>query len=833
MAVREIRTTLALDGEQKFKQSMQDAAREMRVLGSEMRANTSAFGDNAGSMAALTSRGASFERQVAQQREIVTALSRAVQESAETYGEADRRTDGYRIQLNNATTSLNRMEGQLEENNNALSDYSRASIQAARDSDEMKTVQEKLSGAFELVKVGVMATMASIAGFATLALGSADELQTLSDQTGLSAERLQELKYAGANLGVELKTITGAQAKLTKSMQAAREGTGDQADAFKSLGLSVIDANGNLKDSKVVMSEAFTALNGVGNETERDALAMILFGKSAMELNPMIKAGGDELNKLSEEARKNGSVMSSEAVAGLDTFGDAMENMKTSIVGRFGEAFSELAPMLTELTEKIKNIDTKPLVDGLKWILDNGNTIAAVAVSIGAGMATWNVVTTVQAVVKAVRLWQAATEGLTIAQTLMNLAMAANPIGIIITAVAALVAGLVYLWNTNEGFRTAVVGAWETIRATGEAVWGWLANFFTVDIPAAITTAIDWVAQLPEKIGAFFGQIPGVVSSSFGGAINKISQFGSDIINWAKTEIPKFVNGIMDFINELPGKIGYAFGFGLGTIVKFGVDALSWAITQVPIIIGTIVTFFSELPGEIFEILTGALNTIAQWGSDALNWVVTNIPLIVGNIVTFFSELPGKIREQLSIALTNLVTWASNMLTTVATEVPKIVSSIVSFFSELPEQMLDIGVNIVKGLWSGVNSMVSWLGAKIRDFARGILQGMKDALGIHSPSSVMRDEVGLMVGAGMAEGIDKSIGQVKAAMSRMNRNLIAAAEITTSTNAVAGKQESSASGSGNSVYQTNNFYSPKALSPSETARQNLKVSRQLAMEWGM
>lgn len=834
MGTREIKTELALDGEQKFRQEMQAAAREIRVLGSEMKANTSAFGDNAKSMEALTSRGANFEKQVAQQKEIVTALSKAVEDSAAKYGEADKRTDGYRIQLNNATSSLNKMESELANNKNALNDYGRAAIQAAKDSDEMKKVQDKLKGAFDVVKIGVVAAMASIAGFAKLALDSADETQKLADTTGLSAERLQELKYAGSNLGVELGTITGAQAKLTKSMAAAEKGTGTQADAFSALGISVTDSNGQLRDAKTVMSEAFSALNGVGNETERDAMAMAIFGKSAMELNPMIKAGGDELNRLSDEARKNGSVMSNEAVAGLDSFGDAMGNMKTSIVGKFGEAFSELAPMLTEFTDKVKNIDTKPLVDGLKWIMGNAGTIAALAVGIGTGMATWNVVATVMTVVDAMKKWKAATEGMTIAQAALNLVQKASFIGIIITAVAALAAGLAFLWNTNEGFKTAIIGAWETIKTTVGTVGQWLTNFFTVDIPNAISTAIDWVAQLPDKIGAFFGQIPGIVSNAMGSAVAKISEFGSNIINWVNTEIPKFVNGIMDFINELPGKMGYALGFALGTIVKFGVDALNWVITQVPIIIDNIMTFFSELPVKIGTQLTSALNTISQWGTDTLNWVTTTIPVIVGNILTFFSELPGKIGTHLSSTLDNLVTWAANMLTTVATEVPKITSSIVEFFSELPGKMLDIGVNIVKGLWSGMNSMVSWLGAKVREFASGILQGMKAALGIHSPSRVMRDEVGLMIGKGMAEGIDKSMGEVRAAMTRLNRNIVAEAEISTSTKATSGKRDQVGTGSvRGGIVQHLNIYSPKALTPSETARQNLKASRQLAMEWGM
>lgn len=700
----------------------------------------------------------------------------------------------------------------------------------------MKKVQDKLKKAFDVVKIGVLAAMAGIAGFAKLALDSADELQKLSDTTGLSAERLQELKYAGANLGVELETITGAQAKLTKSMNAAKEGTGAQADAFKTLGISVVDSNGQLKDAKTVMGDAFTALNGVGNETERDALAMSIFGKSAMELNPMIKAGGDELNRLTGEARANGAVMSNEAVAGLDGFGDAMDNMKTAILGRFGEAFSELAPMLTELTEKIKNIDTKPLVDGLKWILDNGNTIAAVAVSIGAGMVTWSVASTVIAVVEAVKKWKAVTEGMTIAQAALNLVTNASFIGIIITAVVALAAGLVFLWKTNDGFRAALVGAWETIKATVGAVGQWLTNFFTVSIPAAITTAIEWVSQLPANIGAFFGQIPGIVSTFLGGAIAKIAEFGSNIITWVTTEIPLFISSFMAFLGELPGKIGYALGFALGTIVKFGIDAVKWVITEVPKIIAGVVTFFAELPGKIGALLSGALAKISEWGGNAINWVVTEVPKFISRIITFYAELPGKIATQLSNALTSLRTWASNMIATVATEVPKIVSNIVSFFSGLPGKMLDVGGDIVRGLWDGISNMVGWLGNKVRDFAGGILRGMKDALGISSPSKLMRDEVGLMVGKGMAQGIDNSVSDVQSAMARMNRNLVAEAEISATTNMPTSRQSQSASkvagGSANSgITQINNIYSPTPLTPSEIARQSRNAMRELALNF--
>lgn len=227
-------------------------------------------------------------------------------------------------------------------------------------------------------KAALVAGAAVGAAFVTIgmkAMESADELQKQADITGLSTERLQELKYAGAQLGVELETITGAQAKLTKAMTAAKDETKGTGLAFKTLGVEVRDSNGNMRDSKTVMSEAFTALNNVGNETERDSLAMQIFGKSGMALNPIIKAGGDELNRLTKEARDTGAVMSNEAVAGLDKFGDTMDSLGQSIMGTVGEKLAKYTPQILDLTNKLMGLP--------KWVEKNSAVFKVMGIGIG------------------------------------------------------------------------------------------------------------------------------------------------------------------------------------------------------------------------------------------------------------------------------------------------------------------------------------------------------------------------------------------------------------------------------------------------------------------
>lgn len=332
--------------------------------------------------------------------------------------------------------------------------------------------------------VAALAIGATAVGLGAAAINSADELQKLSDQTGLSAERLQELQYAGNNLGVELETITGAQAKLTKSMDSAKDGTGAQAEAFAALGISVLDSNGNMRDAKEVMSEAFTALNKVGNETERDALAMNIFGKSAMELNPLIKAGGEELNRLSTEAQNNGAVMSDEAVAGLDAFGDTLDNLKTSILGSFGEALAKLLPDVQSFIDK--------LVELPAWIRENQTLLTMIGITIG----------TITAAILAYNISLAAATIATGITTTATAAFAAvigfitSPIALVVLAIGALIAIGVLLYKN-----------WDVIKQKATEIFSALGSFIGGifdGVTGTIKRFIDWVVKAIGKVKEFF-----------------------------------------------------------------------------------------------------------------------------------------------------------------------------------------------------------------------------------------------------------------------------------------------------------------------------------------
>ncbi len=146
---------------------------------------------------------------------------------------------------------------------------------------------------------------------------TADDLLTLSTQTGLTTDQLQEFEYASELVDVSTDTLQGSLVKLTNNMQTAATGTGSAAEAFKTLKVKVADSQGHLKNNYDVSLQTIDALGKMKNETERDALAMDIFGRSATDLNPLIEAGSGRLKELAEQAHEVGYVVDNETLQSL------------------------------------------------------------------------------------------------------------------------------------------------------------------------------------------------------------------------------------------------------------------------------------------------------------------------------------------------------------------------------------------------------------------------------------------------------------------------------------------------------------------------------------
>lgn len=326
-----------------------------------MKVVTSEFTNQEKSVESLTKQNDVLERTVNSLNDRLDIQKKMLEESAKAYGEADERTQKWQQAVNKTQAEINTATAKIKDNEKAIDDLGNEVDDTTESFDKgakgATTFGEVLKAnlASQAIIKGVQALGSAIkgaveglAGMVTDAAGAADEINTLSLQTGLSTDQIQKFQYASEMIDVPLETLTGSLSKLTKQMASAQSGTGEAADMFAELGVAVTDENGALRDNEAVFSEIIKALGQIDNETERDAKAMKIFGKSAQDLNPLILGGADALQQYGEEAEKAGLILSEGELSDLSSVQDNMDRLtlsidmaKTKLVSSFAEPVSE------------------------------------------------------------------------------------------------------------------------------------------------------------------------------------------------------------------------------------------------------------------------------------------------------------------------------------------------------------------------------------------------------------------------------------------------------------------------------------------------------------
>ena len=203
------------------------------------------------------------------------------------------------------------------------------------------------------VAAGIGTGIAALSGLAMNAAKSADDLLTLKDKTGLSAEELQRLQYIAGQLGANFDAFPQAISIMTKQMDAARKGTKDTAAAFKALGIQITDGTGKLRPQSQVFQEAIVQLSKIENEADRNALAFKIFGRGAADLFPLLNAGTEEIQRLAAEADKLGVVLTEDTLQGLDNLGDTVDKLKMSVKGFGNRLIAQLLPKVQPILDSL------------------------------------------------------------------------------------------------------------------------------------------------------------------------------------------------------------------------------------------------------------------------------------------------------------------------------------------------------------------------------------------------------------------------------------------------------------------------------------------------
>lgn len=368
--------SLVVENDRAFKEALSEVNAGLKVNKQQMQLVTEQTREMDDRQAALKKRYDAAKETLQSYRDKVEVLQKAYENSIQREGEGSKTTMQWRASLIAAQTEVAKQENLLKSMSSEMS-------RTSEDTRSLADVINGLAGTLGIsLPPAVQSAVDKLAGFSasgaaaitvvgglTTALAkntleltkTADDLLTLSSQTGLSTDQLQEFEYASELVDVSTDTLQGSLRKLTSNMQKARDGSGDAAAAFKTLKVHITDNHGALQDSRQIFLQTIDALGKVKNETERDALAMQIFGKSATDLNPLIEAGSERLAELAAQAHEVGYVMDADTLESLGALDDSLQKLSKQGDAVKRSFATALLPILQVFADVITSIPTPVL----------------------------------------------------------------------------------------------------------------------------------------------------------------------------------------------------------------------------------------------------------------------------------------------------------------------------------------------------------------------------------------------------------------------------------------------------------------------------------------
>ena len=370
-------------------------------------------------------------------------------------------------------------------------------------SEQFKEMGNKLTAAGQAMQglsMAAAAVAASIGAVTVKSASWADDINTMSKIYGIGTRELQQYSAAAELVDVDVETIAKSHSKLTKQMNSAAKGTGASAEAFEKLGVSVTKSDGSLRDADAVWQDTIKALGSMENETERDAVAMQLMGKSAQELNPLIEDGGEAYKNLADTlAKYDLDYIDQETLDQANAFNDSLDTIKAVGMVAFQQLGTTLAAYLAPAMEKVVDLvgqiaswfanlspETQALIAGI------ASVVAVLApLLIGLGKVSF-AISSIMGLMA------------TVGPAIGGIVTAFGPVILIIGAVIAAGVLLYKNWDTIKAkaiaFKNMVVATFNAFKAQVTAQF----NAIKTAIVTPIQNAINTVKGIIDRIKGFF-----------------------------------------------------------------------------------------------------------------------------------------------------------------------------------------------------------------------------------------------------------------------------------------------------------------------------------------
>ena len=682
---------ICLEGEKEFKKALADINQSFKVLGSEMKLATSQFDKNDKSVEALAARNKVLRKEIDEQTTKIDTLRKALQNAATSFGENDRRTQNWQIQLNNAEAALNDMNRELDENEKAIKEGGKAAEESG----------SKFEGFGKVLKtVGVaLGAVAVAAGAAAVKLGKeviaayADYEQLVGGVDTLFKDSSQEIqryaanayKTAGLSANEYMETVTGFSASLIQSLG------GDTEKAAKYADMAITDMSDNANKMGTDMSSIQNAYQGFAkqNYTMLDNLKLG-YGGTKQEMERLLadaeKISGVKYDISSyadvveaihvmQESMDIAGTTAKEAEATISGSVNALKSAVSNLIVGFGDADADMELLCNNMVDAFKTVvaNITPVIENIVAALPTA--LDALLTAVGELLPT---------------LLEAVTELFSqVLETLLSLLPQLIP---------AAVSALMTIVNTLiENLPLLIEAAVQLVSTLVTGIADALPTLIPAAVQAIVTIVQGLVNGLPMLLDAALQLITGLAQGLL------------DALPVLIAALPEIINGIITFLLD-----------SIPQIIETGIQLLNSLVAALPDIIMAIVEAIPQIISGIVNALVGNIDKIIMAGVQLFVALIENLPTIIVEIVK---------------------------------AVPQIIAGIVKAFGSLMYKIVEIGGNIVKGLWSGITQLASWLWDKVSGWISSIWDGICDFFGIHSPSKEMA-----WVGEMLVKGLSGSIG---------------------------------------------------------------------------
>lgn len=570
---------IGIDGEAEFRRAINSINTNIRTLGTEMLAVTSAYDANDKSAAALTAQNEVLVKQIDAQKEKLAKLQEGLAASAEKYGDNDEKTQRWQQTVNKATADLNKMERELAENTKELGNQGGA-LDGLK--DKLSSFGSGLASAAKAAAAGLAAVTAAagaMVGAVVKGVSSVaeygDNIDKMSQKLGMSAEAYQEWDFIMQHCGTSIESM---QSSMKTLASAAEKGN----KAFSQLGMSQDEIAGMSQED--LFSATIAALQNVSDETERTYLAGQLLGRGATELGPLLNTSAEDVEAMRQQVHELGGVMSNESVAASAAFQDSLQNLQTGIQGLGRGALADFLPAVTEV------------MDGLTALI-SGDDSGLALISQGLEDFTANLSGVIPTLLET---------GGEIVQSLLG----------------AITENLPQVVESGAGvlmeFVNGVVGMLPQLAETALELITTLASGIAGALPELVPSIVDVVLQIVETLTD-----PDNLENVINAALEIIISLAEGLIKAIPEIVERVPQIIKNLVTALIAEIPQITAAALELIVALGsglVVAIPQMVTQIPKIIAAIVggivdgiSDIKEVGGQIVEGLWEGIKAMGSW----------------------------------------------------------------------------------------------------------------------------------------------------------------------------------------------------------------------------